>query len=549
MSLTKASFSMINGAQVNVLDFGADPTGVADSYDAITAAIAKAKEISDEYGHPATAPLIRSSYPQVEIFFPPGQYRIETQLVIPSDVNRYAWKGQASLIYSETLTGVYLISVQGDYDSVFDGMTFASTDTGCLDFQAPNITPTVVQIKNCTFVGNTSSTSRGTAINYNSQSSELYVHYCLFFNVQYAYNWINSDWINFAFCRFTLDAPDNYPDDVGYFSNVGAETTVEDSLFDAGPGATTGQRVAYFNCEDAVNLTIRRCRITFEGGGGPIINWKVPIQLTNGAYQRSGFTLEDITVSPRGQDETYWTTVATPLVRLYEMPNKMIFKNISWRNTIQGYLGVAPTTTLETLYQAAVAQLARFSQTAYYCQQNPGNEMFFVPTTDSLVHKKWLELFNICDYEFEVVTPGNAATHYVKTFFQPGNRDQSLIDVQLVAQFNNGNQIFPKRWFVSVVLDVTAGTYSFVTDEITTTGPVQSQDITFTPQWYQISTGTYSSTISSGATLSDYVVAFTVAKTGTSNFQIYPIRAIPMNGWDKTSRFTGSPRQYLYQGF
>jgi hypothetical protein len=39
MSLTKVSYSMIEGAQVNILDFGADPTGVADSTVAIQAAI------------------------------------------------------------------------------------------------------------------------------------------------------------------------------------------------------------------------------------------------------------------------------------------------------------------------------------------------------------------------------------------------------------------------------------------------------------------------------------------------------------------------------
>lgn len=40
MSLTKASYSMITGAPVNILDYGADPTGVADSTAAITAAVA-----------------------------------------------------------------------------------------------------------------------------------------------------------------------------------------------------------------------------------------------------------------------------------------------------------------------------------------------------------------------------------------------------------------------------------------------------------------------------------------------------------------------------
>ena len=39
MSLTKATYSMITGAPVNVLDYGADPTGVADSTGAIQAAI------------------------------------------------------------------------------------------------------------------------------------------------------------------------------------------------------------------------------------------------------------------------------------------------------------------------------------------------------------------------------------------------------------------------------------------------------------------------------------------------------------------------------
>jgi hypothetical protein len=39
MSLTKASYSMITGAVANVLDFGADPTGVVDSTSAIQAAI------------------------------------------------------------------------------------------------------------------------------------------------------------------------------------------------------------------------------------------------------------------------------------------------------------------------------------------------------------------------------------------------------------------------------------------------------------------------------------------------------------------------------
>lgn len=56
MTLTKVSYAMIDGAAVNVLDFGADPTGTADSTAALTAAEAKA------FADGAT------------LYFPPGTY-------------------------------------------------------------------------------------------------------------------------------------------------------------------------------------------------------------------------------------------------------------------------------------------------------------------------------------------------------------------------------------------------------------------------------------------------------------------------------------------
>jgi len=45
MSLTKATYSMVNGAPANVLDFGADPTGLADSTAAFTNALAVAERV------------------------------------------------------------------------------------------------------------------------------------------------------------------------------------------------------------------------------------------------------------------------------------------------------------------------------------------------------------------------------------------------------------------------------------------------------------------------------------------------------------------------
>ena len=45
MSLTKVSYSMVNGAPINVLDYGADPTGATDSAPAIRLALAAGKAI------------------------------------------------------------------------------------------------------------------------------------------------------------------------------------------------------------------------------------------------------------------------------------------------------------------------------------------------------------------------------------------------------------------------------------------------------------------------------------------------------------------------
>jgi len=65
MSLIKASYSMISGAPLNILDFGADPTGVVDSSAAIQATINAA-----------------SSTGNANIYVPPGTYTVSTTLTM-----------------------------------------------------------------------------------------------------------------------------------------------------------------------------------------------------------------------------------------------------------------------------------------------------------------------------------------------------------------------------------------------------------------------------------------------------------------------------------
>lgn len=71
MSLTKASFSMIQGAVLNVLDFGADSTGVADSTSAIQTAI--------DQGLATNTP----------VFIPAGTYKISTVITLSSSATPY----------------------------------------------------------------------------------------------------------------------------------------------------------------------------------------------------------------------------------------------------------------------------------------------------------------------------------------------------------------------------------------------------------------------------------------------------------------------------
>jgi hypothetical protein len=67
MGLTKVTFSMIDGAAVNVIDYGADPTGVADSTTAIQTAINQA---------PA----------QGTIIFAPGTYLISQTITLKDNI-------------------------------------------------------------------------------------------------------------------------------------------------------------------------------------------------------------------------------------------------------------------------------------------------------------------------------------------------------------------------------------------------------------------------------------------------------------------------------
>lgn len=80
MALTKATYAMIDGASLNVLDFGADPTGSNDSAAAIRLAL-------------DAVPLTGGA-----VFFPAGTYKVESVVYIPQ---RYSSNGYGITIYGD----------------------------------------------------------------------------------------------------------------------------------------------------------------------------------------------------------------------------------------------------------------------------------------------------------------------------------------------------------------------------------------------------------------------------------------------------------------
>jgi parallel beta-helix repeat protein len=102
MSLTKVSYSMITGAPVNVLDYGAVGNGVADDTAAIQAAIATGKSI----------------------FFPAGTYNVNASLLPQSNTTWIAdnnatlkWTSVNCLIDAQAITNWTMegITVDGNY--------------------------------------------------------------------------------------------------------------------------------------------------------------------------------------------------------------------------------------------------------------------------------------------------------------------------------------------------------------------------------------------------------------------------------------------------
>jgi len=111
MGLTKVTYSMIEGAAANVLDFGADPTGVVDSAAAIQAAVNASQAV----------------------FFPVGTYKLTAQITV-SKSTAFAIYGEGignSILSWTNASGGFAITMANNYDTItIDGLSLRTEFAG-----------------------------------------------------------------------------------------------------------------------------------------------------------------------------------------------------------------------------------------------------------------------------------------------------------------------------------------------------------------------------------------------------------------------------------
>ena len=118
MSLTKVSYSMIQGAVFNILDYGADPTGSDDSTDAIQAAIdaAYAEFIgTNNYG------LTQRLGGNI-VYLPAGKYLTSDTLDIKECVTLQGAGRTSTVIQSTAVNGIIVNLTLANYDSFGRGI-------------------------------------------------------------------------------------------------------------------------------------------------------------------------------------------------------------------------------------------------------------------------------------------------------------------------------------------------------------------------------------------------------------------------------------------
>jgi len=224
MALTKATNSMIAGASINVLDFGADPTGVADSQPAIQAAINSANLFG-------------------AVYIPTGVYKIGASLV-PS-VSTYT----AVTIYGD-----------GPSTQLVNEAAAGNATWDCSGVSAWTI-------RDMAITGKSTNTNIGIKVDGSLGAESLFwrIERCVISASSFGINLISTNSGVINQCRFWpqnepyVSAPSINPSEIGHFINMGGGYVHDISIidFEGLPLDTFAVGTAAIYCDATTSINVR----------------------------------------------------------------------------------------------------------------------------------------------------------------------------------------------------------------------------------------------------------------------------------------------------
>jgi hypothetical protein len=268
---------------ISVLDFGADPTGVADSTTAIQAAINYQASLTQSYA-PGTIkppPLQNATIGTAPvIFFPKGKYTISDTLTY---FGYSSFSGEQSIIY-QTDNTKDIFSSTSVCQNEFNNLQFVGGKRHIYGQNGTNFEGVLIKVYNCNFEANASHALYFAKFP-SSGGEQLVVSGCrtisgaLFLYTEFDFSECNNSWIEFY--------RDNMPNDTAQMVAKGAFKLVDCALV---PGSDSmgdaGNTRRYIDAYASVE--VQRCRFGSEAGGGCPLIYSFIDQLLNTSYPYQG---------------------------------------------------------------------------------------------------------------------------------------------------------------------------------------------------------------------------------------------------------------------
>jgi len=318
MTQTKLAFNQINGNVVSVLDYGADPTGAADSTAAIQAALSASQALQRGFTITDNSLTI---YTIPALFFPAGVYKIDSAITADT-IQALSWIniiGENSILsFASGITGFGGIGSNVTFEKLF----FVSGDIQA-SIKTNNVDSSLITFRDCQFQA---PRSRAIQIDSNSPSTYLSIDRCKFVS-EFAPNLstriLYADTGDFISMRDCWISWNNTTSHVYYLgSSVGAF-----DQYNCEHIPTGGTVYSWFR-NGAGTFTLDRCAFGSENSvTDSFIEHHTPPDVSSPVTPRS-LVLRYNTINANSP--------SVPLVKFYRIPNMVDIEHN------QGLIGTAP---------------------------------------------------------------------------------------------------------------------------------------------------------------------------------------------------------------